>query len=70
MTSSPTAQLTIALALTGGVQTLRRASAKLRGLFPSVSTESYRPELHYMRGPGPKWRERHKAAGPGLSDRE
>lgn len=19
-------------------------------------TESYRPELHYMRGPGPKWR--------------
>ena len=22
-------------------------------------TDSYRPELHYMRGPGPKWRERH-----------
>jgi hypothetical protein len=21
--------------------------------------DSYRPELHYMRGPGPKWRERH-----------
>jgi hypothetical protein len=20
---------------------------------------SYRPEKHYMRGPGPKWRERH-----------
>ena len=20
---------------------------------------SYRPELHYMRGPGPKWREKH-----------
>jgi hypothetical protein len=19
----------------------------------------YRPELHYMRGPGPRWRERH-----------
>ena len=19
----------------------------------------YRPELHYMRGPGPKWREKH-----------
>jgi len=19
-------------------------------------TDSYRPELHYMRGPGPKWR--------------
>jgi len=24
----------------------------------------YRPELHYMRGPGPKWREKH--GGPGL----
>ena len=22
----------------------------------------YRPELHYMRGPGPKWRARHQAA--------
>jgi hypothetical protein len=22
----------------------------------------YRPELHYMRGPGPRWREKHAAA--------
>ena len=22
----------------------------------------YRPELHYMRGPGPKWREKHGGA--------
>jgi hypothetical protein len=21
--------------------------------------DSYRPELHYMRGPGPKWHEKH-----------
>jgi hypothetical protein len=27
--------------------------------------DSYRPELHYMRGPGPKWREKHAGAfGP------
>ena len=26
---------------------------------------SYRPELHYMRGPGPKWREKHAHAGSG-----
>jgi hypothetical protein len=29
--------------------------------------DPYRPELHYMRGPGPKWREKHArayAAGP------
>ena len=24
--------------------------------------DPYRPELHYMRGPGPKWRERHARA--------
>jgi hypothetical protein len=23
------------------------------------SDQGYRPELHYMRGPGPKWREAH-----------
>lgn len=22
-------------------------------------TDPYRPELHYMRGPGPKWAEKH-----------
>jgi hypothetical protein len=26
--------------------------------------DPYRPELHYMRGPGPKWREKH-ARGKG-----
>jgi|GEM_PF-2242730 len=24
--------------------------------------DPYRPELHYMRGPGPKWREKHGVA--------
>ena len=24
--------------------------------------DSYRPELHYMRGPGPKWHEKHARA--------
>jgi len=23
--------------------------------------DPYRPELHYMRGPGPKWRARHSS---------
>ena len=26
--------------------------------------DSYRPELHYMRGPGPKWRAKHGIAEP------
>ena len=35
--------------------------AKLwRELFRDLLS-SYRPELHYMRGPGPRWRERHGA---------
>jgi len=25
-------------------------------------TDSYRPERHYMRGPGPKWRAKHGQA--------
>jgi hypothetical protein len=28
----------------------------------------YRPELHYMRGPGPKWLERNSPAATGSSD--
>jgi hypothetical protein len=27
-------------------------------IFPGLGRERYRPELHYMRGPGPKFRER------------
>jgi hypothetical protein len=26
--------------------------------------DGYRPELHYMRGPGPKWREKHGPVDP------
>jgi hypothetical protein len=26
--------------------------------------DPYRPELHYMRGPGPKWREKYGPAQP------
>jgi hypothetical protein len=72
MTSSATARsghLTMAVAFSGRVQTLSRAAAKLRGLIQSALTDSYQPELHYLRGPGPKWRERHGAARPGLSYR-
>jgi len=36
------------------------AAALLRFLFPSCYEEDkYRPERHYMRGPGPKWRTKH-----------
>jgi hypothetical protein len=29
---------------------------------------SYRPELHYMRGPGPKWHAKHDLAFASLDD--
>jgi len=31
--------------------------------------DTYRPELHYMRGPGPRWRAKHakRTETPGLS---
>ena len=46
-----------------------KASRKLRiaviAVLRSMSTDlfdPYRPELHYMRGPGPRWREKHEIA--------
>jgi len=39
-----------------------RLSASLTMLWRSFcrdAFDAYRPELHYMRGPGPKWRAKH-----------
>ncbi len=36
------------------------AARRLRRLTASA-LDPYRPELHYMRGPGPKWREKYRA---------
>ncbi len=43
-------------------------ATSLRGMFAEFRRAfrdafgGYRPELHYMRGPGPKWREKHALA--------
>jgi len=40
----------------------------LRGLWSwliSDTPANYRPERYYMRGPGPKWREKHGTRAPG-----
>ena len=42
-------------------QRLRAILARYRVLIRIVATP-YRPELHYMRGPGPKWRARQRPA--------
>jgi hypothetical protein len=35
------------------------ALVKLLNQFWDGPAPKYRPEAHYMRGPGPKWREKH-----------
>jgi hypothetical protein len=44
-----------------------RKTAETVSDFPSILPnlvmdvrDCYRPELHYMRGPGPKWRAKHR----------
>ena len=35
-------------------------------LFFVRAFDPYRPELHYMRGPGPAWHAKHKAVSPAV----
>ncbi|WP_440637559.1 hypothetical protein ACSHT2_26600 [Bradyrhizobium sp. PUT101] len=42
-------------------QPLTFVAAKWQTLI-RVAGNPYRPELHYMRGPGPKWRAKHQAS--------
>ncbi|WOH85014.1 hypothetical protein RX327_18630 [Bradyrhizobium sp. BEA-2-5] len=47
------------------LQPLRRHLARFVarcGMLIDGVINPYRPELHYMRGPGPKWRARRQAA--------
>jgi hypothetical protein len=41
---------------------LTRELAELVRMFQALVGDSYRPELHYMRGPGPKWHAKHDRA--------
>lgn len=41
---------------------LTRELAELVRMFQALVADSYRPELHYMRGPGPKWHAKHDPA--------
>jgi hypothetical protein len=46
-------------------QGLRRGTAALaQGWCRLVGGTAYRPEKHYMRGPGPKWRAKHAGTEP------
>jgi hypothetical protein len=43
----------------------RRLQAIMAGLYRLIefAGDPYRPERHYMRGPGPKWRAKHSENG-------
>ena len=41
------------------IKTVSDFATVVQNLFLDVR-DSYRPELHYMRGPGPKWRAKHQ----------
>ena len=40
---------------------LHRCRAWLFRILANAVFDAYRPELYYMRGPGPKWRAKHRA---------
>ncbi len=50
-------------ALIGPLQRILAVAAKRRQAVINALIDSYRPELHYMRGPGPKWRQKHAGIG-------
>ena len=49
--------------LSGPRSLLAEMSGIVLGLIRDLS-DPYRPERHYMRGPGPKWRMKHALAMP------
>ena len=48
-----------ATALSGFARKAAESASDFASLIMDVR-DSYRPELHYMRGPGPKWRAKHQ----------
>jgi hypothetical protein len=46
------------------VHGLLRRATELAQAWRRLFGDTYRPEKHYMRGPGPKWREKYADAGP------
>ena len=64
------AQATLAAMPNVGASRVRTPAPRLGATFGDLAKgfkrlfDPYRPELHYMRGPGPKWREKHSEPGP------
>jgi len=61
------ARRTDARSSTGEAPTFLAAIANLLPSLLRDLLDPYRPELHYMRGPGPKWHAKHDGAAPHFS---
>ena len=59
--TGPSISADLALVAACAQQIGQRLLSALTRHVPDVF-DSYRPELHYMRGPGPRWREKHGMA--------
>ena len=46
--------------LLGAARRLRSVVSESWGSLANDRSGNYRPERHYMRGPGPKWRQKHR----------
>jgi hypothetical protein len=65
--SEPELNFGLELLAHGSGRILVAAGAELAQIWRTLKKDlcdPYRPELHYMRGPGPKWREKHANASP------
>jgi hypothetical protein len=51
------------------VRALHAGASFLRNEIAATLADNYRPELHYMRGPGPKWCEKHAITPTATNDR-
>jgi hypothetical protein len=56
------AEASIGAAVRLAASCVKAAIAELRHVFVEQPFDSYRPERHYMRGPGPKWHAKHSAS--------
>jgi hypothetical protein len=68
MVSVMSASTPVTSTLITWIRALFAAVAYLRHEIAETLADTYHPEMHYMRGPGPKWCEKHGAA-LGLTNR-
>jgi hypothetical protein len=68
-TTGPSIRSELALVAAAARALGQRLRTALKERAQAMLVEPYRPELHYMRGPGPRWHEKHRMATARMADR-